>query len=146
MEILHLRNQPFDGVKELFEYITGEYGAKIAITTGYPPEFREICEKGLGRLVEHVSVSISPKKGKGRPAPYMIFEAMERTDTKSVIDVLNIGDTISDVLSGQNAGVDTVALYETGAHRLVDFVNMHPLPIYIIPGISYLRERILEKK
>ena len=48
----------------------------------------------------------------GRPAPYMIFRAMERTGITSVAEVLNIGDTVLDIQSGRKfalQGLQTAA-------------------------------------
>ena len=52
----------------------------------------------------------------GRPAPYMIFRAMERTGTIDVARVLNIGDTVLDIQSGRNAGCGVNVAVWTGAH------------------------------
>ncbi|MFV0432461.1 MAG: HAD family hydrolase [Leucobacter sp.] len=40
----------------------------------------------------------------GRPAPYMIHRAMERTGTVDVAEVLVAGDTVVDVLAGARSG------------------------------------------
>jgi phosphoglycolate phosphatase-like HAD superfamily hydrolase len=41
---------------------------------------------------------------RGRPAPFMIFYAMEKLDVQSVHEVIKIGDTPADMLEGRNAG------------------------------------------
>ena len=41
---------------------------------------------------------------KGRPYPYMIFENMKKLEIDSVKKVVKVGDTISDILEGKNAG------------------------------------------
>jgi len=41
---------------------------------------------------------------RGRPAPFMIFYAMEQLDVQSVHEVIKIGDTPADMLEGRNAG------------------------------------------
>lgn len=53
---------------------------------------------------------------RGRPAPYMIFRAMERTGITSVAEVLNIGDTVLDIQSGRNAGCGVNVAVWSGAH------------------------------
>ena len=42
---------------------------------------------------------------KGRPWPYMIFRNMEALEIKKVRRVLKVGDTVSDIKEGRNAGV-----------------------------------------
>ena len=42
---------------------------------------------------------------KGRPYPYMIFRNMEALGIKKVNRVLKVGDTVSDIKEGRNAGV-----------------------------------------
>ena len=46
---------------------------------------------------------------------------------------------------GMNAGVDTVAVTDTGAHTLADFLSLSPRPTFIIPHVKDLREKVLEK-
>ena len=52
----------------------------------------------------------------GRPAPYLIFRAMEMTGTHSVHDVMNVGDTSVDLQAGNNAGVRWNVGVLSGAH------------------------------
>ena len=40
----------------------------------------------------------------GRPAPFMIFRAMELCNVTDVRRIIKIGDTPSDLLEGKNAG------------------------------------------
>jgi phosphoglycolate phosphatase-like HAD superfamily hydrolase len=51
----------------------------------------------------------------GRPAPYMIFRAMELTGVTDVARVLVAGDTTRDLLAGSNAGAGAVVGVLTGA-------------------------------
>jgi len=46
----------------------------------------------------------------GRPAPYLIFRAMEKSGVTILHQVTNVGDTVLDLQAGQNAGV----LYNIG--------------------------------
>ena len=48
----------------------------------------------------------------GRPYPYMIFRNMEMLRVASVKNVIKVGDTISDIKEGRNAGVFTVGIVE----------------------------------
>ncbi len=44
----------------------------------------------------------------GRPFPYMIFQNMQTLHIQSVSSVMKVGDTISDIKEGKNAGADEV--------------------------------------
>lgn len=48
----------------------------------------------------------------GRPYPYMIFKNMEILKITCVQNVMKIGDTVSDILEGKNAGAVTVGVLE----------------------------------
>ena len=48
----------------------------------------------------------------GRPYPYMIFKNMEALHITSVDKVMKVGDTISDIREGKNAGVFTAGIIE----------------------------------
>ena len=50
--------------------------------------------------------------GKGRPYPYMIYKNMEALGVMSADSVIKVGDTVSDIREGKNAGVMTVGVIE----------------------------------
>lgn len=52
-----------------------------------------------------VSVDVEDVPGeRGRPAPFMIFHAMEKLDVQNVQEVIKIGNTPAEMLEGTNAG------------------------------------------
>ena len=53
---------------------------------------------------------------RGRPAPDMIFRAMEWTGRDSVDRIAVVGDTISDLQAAENAGVRWSIGVLSGAH------------------------------
>jgi len=53
----------------------------------------------------------------GRPAPYMIFHAMEAARIDNVREVLNVGDTPLDLQAGNQAGVLGVVGVLSGIHK-----------------------------
>jgi phosphonatase-like hydrolase len=117
-----------------------ERDIKIATTTGF---YREVSELILGKLgwekVFAVNVS-SSDVSRGRPAPFMIFRAMEATGVQDVRQVLNVGDTPLDLQSGTNAGVRGVVGVLTGAHDL-ESLGREP-HTHIIASIAELPELI----
>ncbi len=67
----------------------------------------------------------------GRPAPFMIFRAMEATGVRDVRQVINVGDTPLDLQAGTNAGVSRVVGVLTGTHgeeRLKREPHTHIIP------------------
>ena len=53
----------------------------------------------------------------GRPAPFLIFRAMEQTGVVNVHRVMCVGDTVLDLQAGRNAGVRHVIGVLSGAHQ-----------------------------
>ena len=89
-------------------------GIKIALTTGFSRDVADPLLAGLGwgtgdgELLN--AVVTSDEVAAGRPAPFMIHRAMERTGVFDVRKVLNAGDTVVDLLAGTNAGVIAVGV------------------------------------
>ena len=94
---------PLPGVPEALAWLRSQ-GVKVALTTGFD---RPIVDGLLdvlgwreGVLDAVVCVDDVPA---GRPAPYMIFKAMELTGARDVRRVLTAGDTVRDLEAGTNA-------------------------------------------
>ncbi|WP_236795231.1 phosphonatase-like hydrolase [Amycolatopsis sp. GM8] len=107
--------RPFPGVEALFEQLH-RAGIAVALTTGFDREVTEFVLNPLGWGADLVDAVIcTTDVPQGRPAPYMIFRAMERTSTLSVRHVLAAGDTVADLQAGTNAGAALVVGVLTGA-------------------------------
>ena len=103
------------GAAETFAWCR-QHGLQIATTTGFYREVSDlILEKTGWRDVFAANISSSDVR-QGRPAPYMIFRAMEATGVQDVKQVVNIGDTPLDLQSAHNAGVRGIVGVLTGAH------------------------------
>lgn len=100
-------------VKETVDLLR-ERGIKIGSTTGYTDVMMKIVVREAGRNGYRPDCWYSPDavNSKGRPYPYMIFKNMETLETASVDQVIKVGDTISDIREGVNAGVKTVGILE----------------------------------
>ena len=98
--------EPIPGVLETMDVLRGQ-GIKVGSTTGYTSDMMEIVTDRAKQQGYTPDFWISPDKvnSKGRPYPYMIFRNMEALDIKKVRRVLKVGDTISDIKEGRNAGV-----------------------------------------
>lgn len=107
--------EPTDGCIEMFELLHSN-NIKIALTTGFYREVTNIIlsrldwdknldENYLGKSNSIIDLSISSDEvANGRPEPDMIKKAMSITGINDPEQVINIGDTPSDLLSGAKAG------------------------------------------
>lgn len=91
-----------------------EMGLKIGSTTGYTDFMMNIVVPKAKELGYEPDCWFSPDatEGMGRPYPYMIFKNMETLKISSVEKVIKVGDTVSDILEGKNAGVFTIGILE----------------------------------
>ncbi len=86
-------------------------GMRVALTTGFSRDVAAGILDELGWSVGEGSGSVTvdalvcgDEVAAGRPAPYMIHRAMERTGTVDVAQVLVAGDTAVDVRAGSRSG------------------------------------------
>lgn len=129
---------PVPGVPEALGRLRAR-GVKVALTTGFAHDIAEPLLARLGwrvggDLVDAlVCVDDVPA---GRPAPYLVFRAMERTGVQAVARVLVAGDTLADLRSGTNAGAGAVVGVATGALSLADLgAERHT---HLLPSAAYL--------
>jgi phosphonatase-like hydrolase len=92
-------------------------GIRIALTTGYDRDIVDSLLAGLGWDGDSVvdTVVCGSDVPIGRPAPFMIFRAMERLGVNNVARVLVAGDTPRDLQAGSNSGAALVVGVLTGA-------------------------------
>ena len=108
---------PIAGAREVLRWFR-DRGVSVALNTGFD---RSITDLLIGALKWDVDVVDSVVSGddvsQGRPAPYLIFRAMEATRIQSVHSVANVGDTVLDLRAGYNAGVRWNLGVLSGAHN-----------------------------
>jgi phosphonatase-like hydrolase len=107
---------PVPGVVEMLGTLR-RAGVKVALQTGYSRPVADSIMAGLGWAVgETVDALItSDTVAASRPAPYLIFHAMEATGVADVRRVLTAGDTPNDLRAGLNAGAGFVVGVTTGS-------------------------------
>jgi phosphonatase-like hydrolase len=94
------------GTEDVFMWCR-QQNIKVVTDTGFHRDINNAIMEGLGWLKNEMidlSVDVETTGGVGRPAPYMIFHAMRQLGIQSVHEVVKIGDTPADLLSGFNAG------------------------------------------
>jgi phosphonatase-like hydrolase len=114
-----------------------ERGVSVALNTGFDRETTDLLLDTLGWTDGMVdAVVCGDDVSQGRPAPYLIFRAMEMTGATSVHGVANVGDTILDLQAGYNAGVRwNIGVY-SGAH---DRSVLERVPhTHLLPSVAEL--------
>jgi phosphonatase-like hydrolase len=107
---------PIDGAEDVFDWLKGR-GIRLALNTGFDRNITNILISALQWKDVVNAVVCGEDVRLGRPAPYLIFHAMEATGTTSVHKVVNIGDTAVDLRAGHNAGVRFNVGVLSGAHN-----------------------------
>lgn len=110
--------KPIPGAEEIFAYLR-KRGLKVVTDTGFDATINNLVMQKLnwpGRLIDLAVCSSDVSLG--RPAPYMIFHAMQRLNIYDVRRVMKIGDSPADLEEGYNAGCGEVVGVLSGAHTV----------------------------
>jgi phosphonatase-like hydrolase len=108
--------EPVDGAEQIFRWLRAR-GVRVALNTGFDRDLTELLLAALGWGAGIVDALVcGDEVEQGRPAPYLIFHAMEATRIYSVHQVANVGDTVLDLQAGHNAGVRWNVGVLSGAH------------------------------
>jgi phosphonoacetaldehyde hydrolase len=114
LESLPAFNSLIPGAAEAASALRAQ-GIKVAATTGYDTAMTGVVMEAAHRqgFMPEAVVCASDVAG-GRPAPWMIFRAMEQTSIWPPASVVAVGDTIADIEAARNAGVWAVGVTATG--------------------------------
>jgi phosphonatase-like hydrolase len=128
--------EPIDGAARMFTELRSR-GVRIALTTGFDRDVTGALLAALGwdRHVADAVVS-GDEVARGRPAPYLIFHAMEATGTVEVRRVAAVGDTTLDLTAGYNAGVRWNVGVLSGAHDRASLQSAQHT--HLIPSVAEL--------
>ena len=108
--------KPIRGAESTFEWLK-IHNILCATTTGfYRSVTARILENANWKNVFAANICSDDVK-LGRPAPFMIFRAMESAGVDDVREVLNVGDTRLDLQAGKRAGVVGVVGVLTGIQK-----------------------------
>ena len=113
MAVLHLHCDIKPGVIAAVQYLR-ERQIKIGSTTGFTQTMMDVVipeAYKAGYYADSV-VTADDVWGFGRPWPYMVFENMRRLQLQDVRKIIKVGDTVSDMREGKNAGLITVGVIE----------------------------------
>lgn len=119
--------QPFKGVEEVFEWMRLR-GIKVILNTGYQKEIAFFILQQLnwfpGKQIDDVITASDVKQS--RPHPDMIHLAMQRFNTSEASAVIKIGDSVTDIEEGRNAGCGLSIGITTGAHSYDQLMSAQP--------------------
>jgi phosphonatase-like hydrolase len=128
---------PTEGTLEVFDFLR-KHQVKIALTTGFYRKVTDIILDRLGWMKDLnaeylggseaiIDFSISGDQvAQGRPAPYMIYHAMEKLGITDIKQVITIGDTPSDIQAGHNAGALFTLAVANGTHPVEKLLPYNP--------------------
>lgn len=102
---------PIEGVTEIVGQLRSN-GLKIGSTTGYTSKMMIIVTEGARELGYEPDFLVTPDDtgNSGRPYPFMLYRNMEAMKVMTPIEVVKVGDTISDIQEGVNAGAWSVGV------------------------------------
>ena len=126
---------PIDGAEAAIRRIRAA-GIKVALTSGFDRGLIAdiVTHCGWGELFD--AIVYPDEVPAGRPAPYLIFQAMQKTRVEPVARVATIGDTALDLRAGTNAGAGWVIGVLSGAH---DAATLGKTPhTHLLPSIADL--------
>lgn len=110
-------SKPIEGVVDTVAKLQ-ESGLKIGSTTGYTSQMMEQVIPGATAAGYQPECVITPDvTGASRPTPFMLYECMRRLNVYPPSAVVKVGDTITDILEGNNAAAWSIGIL-TGSNLL----------------------------
>ena len=106
--------QPIAGAEDALKGFRAQ-GYLLAATTGFDRKLNSQIMKKLGWEHYFVASVTSDDVVDGRPAPFMIYHAMEAAHVEDIASVLVVGDTPLDLQAGNNSGAAVVIGVHSGA-------------------------------
>jgi len=133
------------GAEDVFSWCH-ENDILVATDTGFHDDVNTAIMEGLrwiDRGLIDLSLDVEDTNEIGRPAPYLIHRAMYALGVQSVHEVIKIGDTPADLLSGFNAGCIGNIGVLSGAND-IDILKKYP-HTHIIPSVSELPDLVINQ-
>ncbi len=129
LEILPRYTKLIPGVTDTVNYLK-ERGIQVAGTTGYFDEAMEICRNDGADQGYTPDFSIcATQVSAGRPAPWMIYRAMNELNVYPPQAVVKVGDTKPDIQVALNAGVWAMGVAQTGNEVGLSQEELFALPV-----------------
>lgn len=134
LKVYRRETKEVPGASDTFRWLH-DRNILVATDTGFHRAITDVIMEKLGWLRDglvDLSVNVQDIPGEiGRPAPYMLFHAMQRLGVHAVENVVKVGDQPADLMEGTNAGcrgVVGVLSGSAGAEVLGGFRHTHLIP------------------
>jgi len=127
--------RPIPGAAATFAWLKARH-ILSATTTGFYRSVTDVILESAGWRETFAANVCSDDVQEGRPAPDMIFRAMEATGITNKVEVLNVGDTRLDIEAGKRAGVLGVIGVLSGVQK-EDRLRAAS-PSHLIPSVAEL--------
>lgn len=112
--ILHLHSDVIEGVPQAIDQCR-KWGLKIGSSTGYTRELMSVVTNVARQQgYDPDCVMCAEDASRGRPAPYLIYQAALQMDVYPLWSIVVVDDTPVGVQAGRNAGCWTVGVTRTG--------------------------------
>lgn len=123
-------SHPIPGVPETIAALRAA-GLKIGSTTGYSSEIMERVAPVAAREGYAPDCIVTPDQtgGLGRPTPFMVYECMRRLNVWPAERVVKVGDTLSDIREGKNAGARSIGILTASNLLGLDAAEAAALPV-----------------
>jgi len=132
--------QVMPGVNETFAWLR-QRSVQVALNTGFDRSITALLLQATG-WDPALPLACADDVPQGRPAPYLIFHAMQLAGAASVHRVAAVGDTVLDLQAGWNAGVrwNIGVLSGAGTRQQLEQAP-HSL---LLPGVGDLPEALIQ--
>jgi phosphonoacetaldehyde hydrolase len=138
MDCLLEYSKVIDGVVDVVATLRSA-GIRIGGTTGYTSSMLEVLEAAARKQGYMTDSSLCPEDvGVGRPHPFMCYQLAVDLKAAPLSSCVKIGDTISDIEEGRNAGMWTIGVLRTG-----NMIGLSESEWMVLPQIE--REAALHK-
>ncbi|HEV3330255.1 MAG TPA: phosphonoacetaldehyde hydrolase [Bryobacteraceae bacterium] len=128
MEILEAHAEVIAGVVEVSEKLHA-LGLKLGSSTGYTRPMLDLLVKLAATQGYRPDMALCPDDaGGGRPHPWMCLRMALDFRLSSTAAAVKVGDTVSDVQEGRNAGMWAVGISATGNEIGINAAELAALP------------------
>lgn len=129
MESIANYAEPLPGVVDTVSMLRRE-GLKIGSTTGYTDSMMQPVARIARDRGYSPDIWVTPDStgSCGRPNPYMVFKNMEALRLSATWKTVKVGDTLSDIKEGLNAGVWSVGVIAGSSQMGLTFEEFAGLP------------------
>lgn len=114
VEAVARHSDPIPGLLEAVSAFRGQ-GIRIGSTSGYPGSVMEaLVSRTRDKGYDPDSVVCATQVPAGRPHPWMCYRTAVNLRVFPFASMVKIGDTVSDIQEGLNAGMWTIGITQTG--------------------------------